>query len=88
MIREAQDAIAAVGEPSVARLIALVRRLPAAIDLNDETPLAADKPDDKRPDRMPANEFSAIQRARAKLAPEFEFGLGGELPEPAAAFGF
>jgi len=37
---------------------------------------------------MPANEFAAVQGARAKVAPELELGLGGELPQSAAALGF
>ena len=62
-------------EPSIAYRVALVGRMLAAIDFDDQSLLSADKINDVRPDRLLADEFVAAQASRAQLAPETKFSF-------------
>jgi len=50
-------------------------RMLSAIDLNNQTTLAADKVDCVRTDRLLANELAAIDRARPQPLPKRQFGV-------------
>jgi hypothetical protein len=63
------------GEPSVADSIANVLGVLPPIDLNDETPLAANKIDSVWPDRLLPNEFESIQASRSQFLPKCSLGI-------------
>jgi hypothetical protein len=64
-------------EPSIPHRVARVRGVLTAVDFDDEAPLATCEIDDIRSDRLLANEFAAIDRARAQAIPELELNLRG-----------
>src|SRR5262249_25460187 len=62
-----------------------IQRVLAAIDFDDKAPLAADKIDNVRTDRMLPYELVTAELARAKLIPDIAFCFGGEAAKRAAA---
>jgi len=62
-------------QPSVTDRVALVSRVLAAINLDDEPLLAADEIDDVRSDRLLTDEFVTHQGARAQAIPETQLGF-------------
>ena len=65
VIPEAQNSIIACTQPLIAHMITLASSVLAAIDLYDQSPFATNKVNDVSADRMPANEFMAIDRTRS-----------------------
>jgi hypothetical protein len=74
VIPETQHAIMMLGEPSIPHGVASAPGMLAAIDLDDEPLLAADKIDDVPADRLLTDEFVPAQRSRTKVSPKLSLG--------------
>ena len=61
IIPETQDTVAVLCEPSIARSVAAILGMLAAVDLDHEPLLSTNKIDDIRPDGFLAHEFESSQ---------------------------
>jgi hypothetical protein len=77
VVPEAQDAIVAFAKPLIANRVAFARRVPPAIDFNDQASLATDKVDDIGTYGFLPNEFHSAERPRADAIPQPLFRNGG-----------
>jgi hypothetical protein len=87
VIPQAQNAVALGEEKGIAPFVSRIDRVLPAIDLDNQTALAADKIDDVRTNRLLAHEFAVSQSSWAKMIPEFQFGVGRVAAKAARAIG-
>jgi hypothetical protein len=73
VIPKPQHAIVVIGKALVAYAVALISCVLAAIDLDDETSLAANEIDDVGSNRLLADEFVSSKRAGADAIPQALF---------------
>jgi hypothetical protein len=88
VVPEPQQPIIVIHKPFVAdRITPIIRMLPA-IDLDNETTIAANQIDRVRTDRLLPDELVAVQRARPGSAPQGVLGIGRIATQTSGTFGF
>ena len=81
VIPESQNTIVVIGKPSIADHIARVVGVLAAVHLDNQAVLTADKVDRISTDWFLANELVTAQVARAQAIPQSSLGVGGNLSQ-------
>lgn len=87
VVPESQNPITTPCEMLITQDVAGTTRMLSAIDLNDQTALAAGKINGVRSDRLLTNEFAAVDRTRPQPLPERQFGVRCIAPQPSCARG-
>ena len=81
VIPEPQDAVVALGEPSIANGVARIFRVLAPVDFNNEATFTAYEINSVRADRLFPNELVASKSTRPQAIPERRFCVGSGLSQ-------